>query len=152
MATGLKAVIQDAVKDAMRSCDRERRTVLRSATAAIKQREVDERVDLTDNDPAVIEILSKLIKQRRESATIYRDAGEEARAEAEEREAAILSEFLPPAADDAEIDALISEAIASTGAASIKDMGKVMALLKPKLQGRADLGAVSARVKGRLGA
>ncbi len=152
MAKGLKDALQDAVKDAMRGGDRERRTVLRSATAAIKQREVDQRVDLTGDDAAVIEILSKLVKQRRESAAVYRDAGEEARAKAEEHEALILSEFLPAAADEAEIDALIEEALTATGAATIKDMGRVMAQLKPKLQGRADLSAVSARVKQRLGA
>lgn len=151
MSETLKGAVLEAVKDAMRSGDKARRTVLRAASAAIKQREVDERCDLAEDDAAVIETLSKMIKQRRESAQQYRDAGEEQRALAEESEIAVLSEFLPAAADDDEIDTLIAEAVERTGAASVRDMGRVMAELKPKLQGRADLGAVSARVKSRLG-
>lgn len=151
MSETLKDAVLEAVKDAMRSGDKARRTVLRAALAAIKQREVDERCDLAEDDAAVTETLSKMIKQRRESAQQYRDAGEEQHALAEESEIAVLSEFLPAAADDDEIDTLIAEAVERTGAASVRDMGRVMAELKPKLQGRADLGAVSARVKSRLG-
>ena len=148
--SSIKERVQQAVKEAMRSGDKERLATLRSASAALKQREVDERIDLAADDSAAVDVLSKAVKQRRESAEQYRDAGQEARAEAEEREIAVLSEFLPEAASDEEIDELIEQAIASTGAASIKDMGRVMGELKGKLQGRADLGAVSARVKARL--
>ncbi|MCG5538000.1 GatB/YqeY domain-containing protein [Halorhodospira sp. 9622] len=149
--SSVKETVLEAVKSAMRSGDKERLAVLRSASAALKQREVDERCDLATDDSAAIDVLAKAVKQRRESAEQYRDAGQTARAEAEEREIEILSEFLPQAASDEEIDALIEEAINNSGAASIKDMGRVMGSLKEKLQGRADLGAVSARVKNRLG-
>ncbi len=150
MASSTKQTLLEAVKAAMRAGDRERLNVLRSATAAVKQREVDERRDLDDDDGAVVEVLSKAVKQRHESAKQYRDAGEHERATAEEREAEVISEFLPKAAGDEEIDALVEEAVAAIGASSIKDMGQVMGYLKPRLQGRADLGAVSDRVKARL--
>ncbi len=149
--TSVKKRLLEAIKAAMRSGDKERLAVLRSANAALKQREVDEQLDLASDDAAAIDVLSKAVKQRRDSAAQYREAGEAGRAEAEEREIEILSEFLPEAASDAEIDALVEEAISATGAASTKDMGRVMGQLKEKLQGRADLGAVSARVKARLG-
>ncbi len=149
--TSVKEALLEAIKAAMRSGDRERLAVLRSASAALKQREVDERADLAGDDAAAIDVLSKAVKQRRDSAAQYREAGEAARAEAEEREIEILSEFLPEAASDEEVDALIEEAISATGAASTKDMGRVMGQLKEQLQGRADLSAVSARVKARLG-
>ena len=149
--TSIKEGLLEAIKAAMRSGDRERLAVLRSASAALKQREVDEQADLAGDDAAAIDVLSKAVKQRRDSAAQYREAGEEARAEAEEREIEILSEFLPEAASDEEVDALIEEAISATGAASTKDMGRVMGQLKEQLQGRADLSAVSARVKARLG-
>jgi len=149
--TSIKEGLLEAIKAAMRSGDRERLAVLRSASAALKQREVDERADLAGDDAAAIDVLSKAVKQRRDSAAQYREAGEAARAEAEEREIEILSEFLPEAASDEEVDALIEEAISATGAASTKDMGRVMGQLKEQLQGRADLSAVSARVKARLG-
>lgn len=150
MASSTKQTLLEAVKAAMRAGDRERLNVLRSATAAVKQREVDERRDLDDDDSAVVEVLSKAVKQRHESAKQYRDAGEHERASTEEREAEAISEFLPKAADDEEIGALVEEAVAAIGASSIRDMGQVMAYLKPRLQGRADLGAISDRVKARL--
>lgn len=152
MSESRKQAVQEAVKQAMKAGEKARLTVLRGASAAIKQREVDERVDLGQDDDAVIETLSRMIKQRRESAAQYRDAGEAERAETEEWEIAILSEFLPEAASDDEIRELLEAAIQESGASSIRDMGRVMAILKPRLQGRADLGAVSAQVKERLNA
>ncbi|MFP4147001.1 MAG: GatB/YqeY domain-containing protein [Halorhodospira sp.] len=146
----VKERLLEAVKAAMRAGDKERLATLRSASAALKQREVDDRIDLAQDDATAIDVLAKAVKQRRESAEQYREAGEAARAEAEEREIAILSEFLPQAASDEEIESLIEEAIRDTGAASTKDMGRVMGQLKGRLQGRADLGMVSARVKARL--
>ncbi|MFP4649107.1 MAG: GatB/YqeY domain-containing protein [Halorhodospira sp.] len=146
----VKERLLEAVKAAMRAGDKERLATLRSASAALKQREVDDRIDLAQDDATAIDVLAKAVKQRRESAEQYREAGEAARAEAEEREIAILSEFLPQAASDEEIETLIEEAIRDTGAASTKDMGRVMGQLKGRLQGRADLGTVSARVKARL--
>lgn len=146
----IKEKLLEAIKDAMRSGDKERLSILRSASAALKQREVDERIDLAENDATTIEVLTKMVKQCRDSAQQYRDAGEEKRAAAEEKEIEVITEFLPEAASDEEIDALIEEAINTSGASSMKDMGQVMGVIKPKLQGRADLGAVSARVKSRL--
>ncbi len=147
----VKEQILEAIKAAMRSGDKERLSVLRSASAAIKQREVDEQRDLAEDDSAAVEVLSKAVKQRRESAEQYREAGDTARAEAEEREIEALSEFLPEAASEEEIDSLIDQVISELGASSIKDMGQVMGQLKERLQGRADLGTVSARAKARLG-
>ncbi|WP_420797848.1 GatB/YqeY domain-containing protein [Halorhodospira halochloris] len=146
----IKNRLLDAIKDAMRAGDKERLAVLRAASAAIKQREVDERIDLAENDAAATEVLTKMVKQCRDSAQQYREAGEAARAAAEEKEIEIISEFLPEPASEAEIDSLIDEAIVATGANSMKEMGQVMGKIKPKLQGRADLAAVSARVKSRL--
>ena len=144
----LKARIQDAVKAAMRAGDRRRLGTLRLVTAAIKQREVDERIELDDEQ--VIALLSKQVKQRQESISHYEAAGRDELADQERYELAILQEFLPQPLSDNEIDALIDDAIAETAAASLRDMGKVMGLLKPRLTGRADMAAVSARIKARL--
>ena len=141
MTSALKTRILDDVKTAMRARDRERLEVLRMLTAAIKQREVDERVDL--DDAAVLQVLDKMVKQRRDSG----------RAELADREAfeiEVLGGYLPQPLEAAELDALIDAAVADSGAAGMKDMGKVMGLLRPKVQGRADMGAVSAAVKSRL--
>jgi len=146
----LKDRIQQAVKDAMRGGDKRRLGTLRLVTAAIKQREVDERIELDDEQ--VLQVLDKMGKQRRESLDQYRKAAREDLAEQEEYELGVLQEFLPEPLSDTEIDALIEAAVNETGAASIKDMGKVMGILRPQLQGRADMGAVSARIKARLGA
>lgn len=145
----LKDRIQQAVKDAMRGGDKRRLGTARLITAAIKQREVDERIELDDEQ--IVLVLDKMCKQRRESLEQYRKANREDLAEQEEYELGVLKEFLPEPLSDAEIDALIDAAVTETGAAGIKDMGKVMGILKPQLQGRADMGAVSARIKARLG-
>ena len=145
----LRQRIQDQVKEAMKARDQKRLGVLRMVTAAFKQVEVDERREL--DDAAVLAILDKLVKQRQDALTQYRDAGRDDLADQEQAELDILAEFLPEPLGDDEIDALIGEAITETGAESMKDMGRVMGILKPKMQGRADMGAVSARVKQRLG-
>ncbi|KYZ86660.1 glutamyl-tRNA amidotransferase [Alcanivorax sp. KX64203] len=146
--SAIKAQLADATKDAMRAKDKARLGVLRMAMAALKQIEVDERIEV--DDARALAVLDKLVKQRKDSAGQYRDANRPELAEVEEAEILILQEFLPQPLNDAEIEALIDEAITSTGAASMGDMGKVMGLLKPKLQGRADIGAVSGKVKARL--
>ena len=146
----LKDRIQQAVKDAMRGGEKRRLGVVRLITAAIKQREVDERIELDDEQ--VVAVLDKMAKQRRESLEQYEKAGREDLAEQETYELTVIQEFLPEPLSDDEIDAMIASAVAETGASSIKDMGKVMGILKPQLQGRADMGAVSARIKSRLGA
>jgi uncharacterized protein YqeY len=146
----LKTRITDAVKDAMRARDKARLGTLRLVTAEIKRVEVDERIE--PDDARVLAILDKMIKQRTDSETQYRDAGREELAEQEASEILVIREFMPAALSDEEIDALIDAAVASTGAESMRDMGKVMGILKPELQGRADMGAVSGRLKARLGA
>ena len=146
--SALKDQLNAAVKDAMRAKDKARLGTLRMATAAIKQVEVDERIEL--DDARVLALLDKQIKQRKDAARQYRDANRADLAEVEEAEIAVLQEFLPSPLTEAEIDALIDNAIAQTGAAGMQDMGKVMGELKPRLQGRADIGAVSGKVKQRL--
>lgn len=146
--SALKATLTEAMKDAMRAQDKERLGVIRMATAALKQIEVDERIEL--DDARVLSILEKLIKQRRESATAFEAGGRPELAAKENAEILVLQTFLPAQLNEAEIEALISDVIAATGATSARDMGKVMAELKPKLAGRADSGAVSQKVKARL--
>ncbi len=145
----LKARIQDAVKTAMKAGDKRRVGALRLITAAIKQREVDERIEL--NDTQVLAVLDKMLKQRRESITQYEKARRDDLVDQEAYEVSLIQGYLPKPLSEAEIAAAIAEAIATTGATSIRDMGKIMALLKPELQGRADIGAVSALVKQKLG-
>ena len=133
----------------MRAKDAARLSTVRLLLAAIKQREVDERIEL--DDAQVLAVIDKMIKQRKESVAQF-EAGNRADLVAKESaEIALLSGYLPAQLDAAELDKLIREAIASTGAASMKDMGKVMGVLKPKVQGRADMGALSARIKSALG-
>ena len=146
---GLKDAIQSAVKDAMRAGDRRRLGVLRLITAAIKQREVDERIEMTDD--MVLPLLDKMVKQRKEALDQYQKAGRDDLADQELFEIGIIQEFLPQPLSQSEVESLIDEAIAESGASELKDMGKVMGVLRPKLQGRADMGAASARVKGKLG-
>jgi hypothetical protein len=146
--TPLKQRIQDAMKAAMKAGAKERLGVIRLIMAAIKQREVDERIQL--DDVQVIAVLDKMVKQRRESIVQYQAAGREDLANIENAEIRVIQEYLPKALSEPEIEGLIKAAITETGAASIADMGKVMALLKPKMQGRADLSAVSARIKNLL--
>jgi uncharacterized protein len=141
-------ILQD-VKDAMRARDKERLGTLRLITAAIKQREVDERIELDDEQ--VLLVLDKMCKQRRESISQFEKAGRDDLVSKEVSELDIIQGYLPKQLDDAEIAALIDAAMIDTGATSIKDMGKLMGQLKPRLQGRADMSAVSAMIKSRLG-
>ncbi|MDX1610213.1 MAG: GatB/YqeY domain-containing protein [Halofilum sp. (in: g-proteobacteria)] len=145
----IKQRLSADIKAAMKAGEKERLGALRMIHAAIQQREVDERREL--DDTATLEVLDKKAKQHRESLDQYREAGRDDLAGREEAELAIIAEYLPEPLDDAAIDALIDEVVAETGAASMKDMGKVMSALKPRVQGRADMSAVSARVKSRLG-
>lgn len=144
----LKQRILDEVKTAMKAGAKQRLATLRLITAAIKQREVDERIELSDQQ--VMEVLDKMVKQRRESISQYEQAGRNDLADQEKFEIAVLQEYLPEPLSPAEIAALIEEAIAATGAASVKDMGKVMGLLKPKMQGRVDLGQIGGLIKQKL--
>lgn len=144
----LKDQILDDVKQAMRASDKTRLKTLRMATAAIKQREVDERIEL--DDTAVLAIVEKMIKQRRESAEQYRAGQRPELAEAEEAEIAILQTYLPEPLSDAEIDEIIDQAIAELGVTDMSGMGQVMGRIKAGLQGRADMRAVSGRVRDRL--
>ena len=139
--SALKEQLTAAMKDAMRAKEKARLGVFRMALAAIKQIEVDERIE--PDDARVLALLDKLIKQRKDSATQYRDADRPELAETEEAEIVVLQEFLPTQLSDAEIDSLIDDAMAQTGASGMQDMGKVMGILKPQLQGRADMGAAS---------
>ena len=140
--------INDDVKAAMKAKDKPRLGVLRLITAAIKQREVDEQISLDDNQ--VLALLEKMVKQRKDSIAQYEKAGRDELAQQEALEIGIIQDYLPEQMSDDEIDALITDAISSTGAASMKDMGKVMGMLKPKLAGRADMGAVSGKIKAKL--
>ena len=140
--------INDDVKAAMKAKDKPRLGVLRLITAAIKQREVDEQISLDDNQ--VLAVLEKMVKQRKDSIAQYEKAGRDELAQQEALEIGIIQDYLPEQMSDDEIDALITDAISSTGAASMKDMGKVMGILKPKLAGRADMGAVSGKIKAKL--
>jgi hypothetical protein len=144
----LRLQIQDDMKTAMKAGDKRRLGAVRLILAAVKQKEVDERKELTD--PEVLAVLEKMLKQRRDSISQYEQAGRTDLAEQEAFEVGVIQGYMPAALGDAEIAALIEEAIAATGAKAMADMGKVMAIVKPKIQGRADMGAVSARVKQRL--
>ena len=136
------------MKDALRGRDKQRLGVIRLILAAVKQREVDERIEL--DDAQINAVLDKMSKQRRDSLEQFEKAGRDDLVEQEKFELGILKAYLPEPLSDAEIGALIEEAVQTTGASSIKDMGKVMGLLKSKLQGRADMGAVSGKIKARL--
>ena len=136
------------MKSAMKAGDKKRLGVIRLILAAIKQREVDERIELDDEQ--VIVVLDKMLKQRRESIRQYRDAERDDLAEVEEAEIIVIKEFLPESLTDEEINSIIEAAVSDTGASSIRDMGKVMAVLKPKMQGRADMSLVSAKIKQKL--
>jgi uncharacterized protein YqeY len=144
----LKQTISDDMKAALRAREELRLSALRMLLAAVKQREVDERRELPDAD--VISVVEKLIKQRRESVAQFDAGGRQDLAAKERAEIDVLAAYMPQALPEAEVDALIGQAVAEAGATGPKDMGKVMALLKPRLAGRADMGQVSARVKSRL--
>ena len=149
MTDTLKSRILDDVKDAMRARDKARLGTLRMVTAAIKQREVDRRGSHLD-DTDVVAVLDKMLRQRRESAGQFENAGREDLAAIERSEIAIIEKYMPQALDPEELDAMIATVIGESGAATMKDMGRVMGLLKSRVQGRADMGAVSAAVKARL--
>ena len=144
----LKSRIQDDVKSAMRAHERERLAVLRLVTAAIKQKEVDERIEL--DDAQVLAVLDKMVKQRRESLEQYRDAGRDDLADQEAFELDLIQTYLPEPLGEAELDGLIRATITELGASSIRDMGAVMNALRPEVQGRADMKAVSQAVKNQL--
>jgi len=145
----LKERITEDMKTAMRSGEKDRLAVIRLLQAAIKQREVDERIML--DDAQITSVLEKMIKQRKESIVAFEKGARADLVAKENAEIVILQPYLPAQLGEAELDALITEAIASTGAASIKDMGKVMGVVKAKAAGKADMGAVGARIKAKLG-
>ncbi len=145
----LKAQINEAMKAAMRAKEKERLGTIRLVLAEIKKVEVDERID--PDDVRVTSILDKMVKQRRDSIKQFTDAGRDELAAKEQNEIEVIQEFLPQPLSAEEIASLIEEAIASTGAASMQDMGKVMGLLKPQMAGKADMGKVSGLIKQRLG-
>ncbi|WP_027852753.1 GatB/YqeY domain-containing protein [Marinobacterium litorale] len=144
----LKAQISEAMKDAMRAKDKERLSTIRLILSDIKRIEVDERIEL--DDARVLQVLDKMVKQRRDSIAQYQAAERPELADKEQQELEVIKTFLPQPLSDEEINAIIDDAIASTGAASMADMGKVMGVIKPKLQGRADMGAVSKLVKTKF--
>jgi len=144
----LRERVNEDVKVAMKAREAERLGTLRLLTAAMKQREVDERVTL--DDAGVIGVIEKMLKQRRDSVAQYEQAGRQDLADVEKREMAILQSYLPQQLSDAELAAIVAEAVAASGAKAPSDMGKVMAIVKPKIAGRADMGTVSALVKARL--
>ena len=145
----LKDQLSGDLKDAMRAKDKLRVGTLRMAMAAIKQREVDERIELDDTQ--ILAVLEKMLKQRKDSFEQYDKAGRDDLAQQEQQEMEILKAYMPAALSEAEIDALIDKAITATGASGMAEMGKVMGTLKPQVQGRADMKALSAKVRGKLG-
>lgn len=144
----LKQQINDDMKTAMRAKDSARLAAIRLLMAAMKQREVDERIELGDAD--ILAIIDKMMKQRRDSFSQFEAAGRQDLADIEKFEMSVLLGYMPQQLSETEISAAIEQAIATTGAASAQDMGKLMAVLKPQLSGRADIGKVSAQVKARL--
>jgi len=144
----LKEQIHEDMKAAMRAREQDKLTTIRLILAAIKQREVDERITL--NNEQILAVLNKMLKQRRDSAAQFSAAGRKDLADKENLEISLIQAYLPAQLSDAEIKQLIDQAFAQTGASTLRDMGKLMAELKPKLQGRADLGAVSVQIKERL--
>ena len=144
----IKDQLSEDMKSAMRARDKERLAVIRMVNAAIKQREVDDGITL--DDPAVLAVIEKMVKQRRDAESQYRDAGRQELADAEAAEISVLEHYLPDQLSEAEIDAAVERAIADTGAESMRDMGKVMGQLKSELAGQADMAVVSQRLKAKL--
>lgn len=144
----LKSQITDAMKAAMRAKEKERLGTIRMILAELKRIEVDERIEL--DDARILTILDKMLKQRRDSVSQFEAAGRQELADVEKAEISVIQDFLPAALSEEEIGQLVDDAIASTGAEGMKDMGKVMGLLKPQMQGRADMGEVSKLIKARL--
>ena len=149
-SVNLKERINEDLKNAMRAQDKRRVGTLRLVMAAVKQREVDERITL--DNVALLGILEKMIKQRRDSVVQYQNGGREDLAQQETYEIEVIQAYLPQPLTEAELDALVSAAVQQTGAVFVKDMGKVMAVLRTQVQGKADMGEVGARVKARLSA
>jgi uncharacterized protein YqeY len=145
----LKATLTDDMKTAMKAGEKDRLKVVRLMLAAIKQIEVDERIEL--DDARILSVLEKMVKQRRDSVTLFNQGNREDLSAIELAEIAIIETYLPEQLDETELDAIIDAAIGSTGAESIRDMGKVMGQVKAKAAGRADMGTVGAKVKARLG-
>lgn len=145
MDSSLKERIKDDMKASMKGGDKARLGVIRMMLAAVKQIEVDERIEL--DDARVTLVLDKMLKQRRESIKQFRDAGRDDLADIEEAEVLVIQDFMPQPLTEAEVDAMVANAIAESGATSVKDMGAVMAILKPQMQGRVDMAVVSARIK-----
>ena len=145
----LKDKITQDMKDAMKSGDKDRLGVIRLILAALKQKEVDERIVL--DDAQVLAILDKMLKQRRESVAQFAQGNRQDLVDKEEAEIKVIQGYMPAQLSEAELDKLVAEAVAESGAASIKDMGKVMGILKPKVAGKADMSAVSTRIKAKLG-
>ena len=150
MASTLKPQLTSDMKSSMKSGDKQRLGVVRLMLAAIKQIEVDERIEL--DDTRILAVLDKMVKQRRESISHYSAAGRDDLVTVEQAEIDLIQKYLPEALTESEINDLVEKSIATTGAASIKDMGKLMSALKPQLQGRADMGKVSQLIKSRLSA
>ena len=150
MSSTLKPQLVADMKSSMKSGDKHRRGVVRLILAAVKQIEVDERIEL--DDTRLLGVLDKMVKQRRESISHYSNAGRDDLVAIEQAEIEIIQEYLPAALSETEINDLVEQSIASTGAASIRDMGKLMGVLKPQLQGRADMSKVSQMIKSRLSA
>lgn len=145
----LRTRITEDMKTAMRAKDAPRLGAIRLLQAAIKQREVDERVEL--DDVQVVAVIDKMLKQRRDSIAQYEAAGRTDLSDAEKHEVSVLQAYMPEALSEAELERLVAEAVANTGAVGVKDMGKVMAQVRPQAAGRADMGLVSALIKARLG-
>ena len=142
--------LKNAQKDAMRAKDKVRLGTIRMAVAAIRQREIDEQITL--DDAAILGVLTKMVKQRQDAASQYDQAERPELAETERKEIAVIETFLPQPLSDEELNALIDDAMTQTGATGMQDMGKVMGFLKPKVQGRTDMGALSSKIKARLAA
>lgn len=149
MSDSIKTQVNDAMKNAMRARDKERLGTIRLIQAEFKRIEVDERIEISDE--RALTIMDKMVKQRRDSIKQYQDAGRQELADQEIFEVSVIQEFLPKQLSEEEIAELIDQAIEQTGAAGMQDMGKLMGVLKPQLQGRADMGAVSGLVKSKLG-
>ncbi len=147
--SALKAKLTEDMKTTMRSGDKDRLQTIRLILSAVKQQEVDTRQEQSDDD--IIASLTRMQKQRRESISQFKTAGRQDLVDKEEQELEVINAYLPAALSEDEIDTLISAALTETGASSIKDMGKVMGILKSKLAGRADMGSVSAKIKSALG-
>lgn len=144
----LKTAVMNATKTAMKAGEKDRLVVLRAFSAAVKQREIDEQIELSDSEQ--LSVLDKQIKQRKDAEKQFRDAGRDDLADKEAFEITVLAEFLPKQLDDSEIDTIISAAISEVGESGMAAMGKVMAVVKPQVQGKADIGKISQLVKAKL--